>query len=147
MGTKRKELPVFANEKCSEYFYQHFAHAGAHGRTDCHCGRVHFENTDDDAYQKGEYKKLLALHKKNPKKYIMYDSGTAVSLGTIFGRQTVSDCPCNYARFAEDMITEYRYQIIDYFTGVTKAKLKRAKKEKEALKELELLAGELSQLV
>lgn len=124
--TERKLVPLkdFGGGECSEEFALAFITFGSIA-TDCEaCGRVHYNDTESQLFEEGEYEELLQKHEQDPERYIPHDG--CARWGYIFGKQVVYDCPCGYAAYIEELIWPGRFWIMSYLKSRAEEEAKQA---------------------
>ena len=114
MFRKKKKHPVFATKERSDMFYTTFMSFGSIDVECCACGRVHFVDDESSDYNPGEYEQYKKKEKKNPEKYIPHDDDMFISWANYGDIQFVFNCPCNYARYVENILWSERQGIVAY---------------------------------
>ena len=86
-----------------------------------HCHRVFFNSEDRGCFEEGELDELRKKAEEDPDTYIEVDY--SIPHGILNGSEYVTGCPCNYAKFVEDVFDRYAELAIRYFTNKLKSKV------------------------
>ena len=117
-------MKIFSTEEASDIIKDLVCDSGSQV-VDCqHCGRVHYDSTGE-FMKESELKKLDLKAENNPEKYIGHN-GT-VHWGTVMGKSTVINCPCNFLRMFENTVWSNRRLVSEYLIRKSTEILEKAK--------------------
>ena len=121
------ERPPRGPVKVSEEFMAAFRAPIAGCSRMCHCGRTHFDNSDNMwDWNDGELEELQARHNDDPDLCVAHDH--AIGCYVIDGKEYVLDCPCQGGASIEKWIIRHSHAIAAFLN----ARVERLKREAEA---------------
>lgn len=123
-------------EEASSEFWDAFQYGGTL-RAQCRCGRTHFCSNTTLDYEEGELEELIGQSVTEPDKYICDTMDDSVAVLDGPNGLLVWGCPCHGAKPFENLLLDYRSQIVDFYRRLIKRDKVRITEESTSLTELE----------